>query len=319
MKVSIVIACKNFNPYLEECLRHCLNLDYPDYEIIVLPDEGFNYPDQRVKIIPTGKVTPPVKRNKILEIPLGDIIAFIDDDAYPDKDWLKIAKIYFDDSEIGALGGPGVTPQNDNLRQWASGVIYESYLVSDGFTYRYRPKKKREVDDYPSCNFLIRREIFKEIGGFKTKFWPGEDTFLCLEIIKKIHKKILYVPELIVYHHRRPVFLPHLKQVSNYALHRGYFAKRFPETSFKVSYFVPSLFVLTLILLGIIHLKLFFLLLFSYLVSVFLSTLFSLINLKIKNNPCRLFIFVFFGIILTHLTYGIFFLKGILARKLKEE
>ena len=319
MKVSIVIACKNFNPYLEECLRHCLNLDYPDYEIIVLPDERFNYPDQRVKIIPTGKVTPPVKRNKILEIPLGDIIAFIDDDAYPDKDWLKIAKIYFDDSEIGALGGPGVTPQNDNLRQWASGVIYESYLVSDGFTYRYRPKKKREVDDYPSCNFLTRREIFKEIGGFKTKFWPGEDTFLCLEIIKKIHKKILYVPELIVYHHRRPVFLPHLKQVSNYALHRGYFAKRFPETSFKVSYFVPSLFVLTLILLGIIHLKLFFLLLFSYLASVFLSTLFSLINLKIKNNPCRLFIFVFFGIILTHLTYGIFFLKGILARKLKEE
>ncbi|MCM8783423.1 MAG: glycosyltransferase [Candidatus Omnitrophica bacterium] len=330
MKVSIVIACKKSNPYLEECLRHCLELDYSDYEIIVLPDEEFSYHDSKVKVIPTGKVNPPVKRNKILGISLGEFIAFIDDDAYPKKDWLKLGTSYFLNSEIAAIGGPAITPQEDSLRQLSSGLIYETFLVSDGLTYRYRPERRREVDDYPSCNFIIRREIFEKLGGFKTNFWPGEDTFLCLEIVKKLRKKILYVPELVVYHHRRPLFVSHLKQVSNYALHRGYFAKRFPETSFKISYLTPSLFILVTIFsgfMGIIGNVFFgnvFLFIFSF--YIFISLLFSIFKIitveksKLKiSSRLKLFLFLSLGIILTHFTYGIYFLKGLFSRKMKEE
>ena len=75
-------------------------------------------------------------------------------------------------------------------------------------------------------------------------FWPGEDTKLCLDLIKKTGKKILYVPEMVVWHHRRAGLLAHLKQIGGYGLHRGYFAKRFPETSLRITYFVPSLFLI---------------------------------------------------------------------------
>jgi len=49
---------------------------------------------------------------------------------------------------------------------------------------------------------------------------------------------------MIVWHHRRSGFLAHLKQVGAYGLHRGFFAKKYPETSFKLKYFIPSIFVL---------------------------------------------------------------------------
>lgn len=316
MKVSIVIACKNYNVYLEECLRHCLALDYPDYEIIVLPDDDFECPVPKVKVVPTGSVTPPQKRNKVLELAQGELLAFIDDDAHPAKNWLSAAVKYFTDPEVAAIGGPAITPEDDNLRQKAGGLIYENPLVSDGFTYRYRPEKKREVNDYPSCNFIVRREVFQRLGGFKTNFWPGEDTFLCLEITKKLRKKILYVPEPIVYHHRRPLFKAHLKQVANYALHRGYFAKRFPQTSFKLSYFIPSLFIFSI---GLFILLSLFLPIFKLILIVAVACYLITVLFTGSSSLCPLTFLVFSGIILTHLTYGACFVKGLFARRMREE
>ncbi len=37
--VAIVIAVKNFNANLEQNIIKCLELDYPNFEIIVLPDD----------------------------------------------------------------------------------------------------------------------------------------------------------------------------------------------------------------------------------------------------------------------------------------
>jgi GT2 family glycosyltransferase len=172
------------------------------------------------------------------------------------------------------------------------------------------------VDDYPSCNFLVRHSIFKQLGGFNTQFWPGEDTKLCLEITKDLGKKIIYDPTVLVFHHRRPLFIPHLKQIANYALHRGYFVKRYPQTSLKFSYFVPSLFILALIAGAALSLysqlfrAIYFFCLILYLSLVFIFSI---------SKELRLIPLVFLGIILSHLTYGFYFLKGLLTKKLRDE
>ncbi|MCM8782429.1 MAG: glycosyltransferase, partial [Candidatus Omnitrophica bacterium] len=239
MTVSIIIAVKTWQENLERCVKACQELDYSDFEIIILPDQK-QFPTQSgncfasnresgikgvsLSIIPTGPVSPGRKRDIALSYAKGEILAFIDDDAYPRKDWLKKAQENFSDPQVAAVGGPAITPSSDNLRQRASGIIFASYLVSGPYRYRYVPVKRRQVDDYPTCNFLVRKSIMQQAGGFATNFWPGEDTKLCLKITKKLNKKIIYDPEVVVYHHRRPLFLPHLKQVANYALHRGYFA-----------------------------------------------------------------------------------------------
>lgn len=316
MTVSIIITCKGSSKYLEESLRHCKDLDYPDYEIIVLPDEEFSLQDLKVKVIPTGSVLPAQKRDMSLKYAKGDILAFIDDDAYPQRDWLKNSVRHFDNLDIAAVCGPAVTPADDNTLQKASGLVYSSLLVSGSHRRRYVPSGLSFVDDYPSCNFIMRKEAFKEIGGFDTTFWPGEDTILCLKIVKDLKKKIIYDPKALVYHHRRALFREHSAQIANYALHRGFFVKRFPETSFRLAYFAPSFLIFWLILAGVaslfnIHLRNFYL---ATLVFYLFSVLLFSVNKDLKYIPT-----VFKGIILTHITYGIYFLKGFLSPSLREE
>ena len=267
-------------------------------------------------MVPTGAVSPGQKRDMAIGYARGDILAFIDDDAYPHKDWLKNALKNFADPDIAAVGGPAITAESDNFWQRASGQVYSSPLVSGGHSRRYVPKKKSRVDDYPSCNLLVRKAIMREIGGFNTSFWPGEDTKLCLDITKTLGKKIVYDPEVIAWHHRRPLFMPHLKQVASYALHRGYFTKRYPRTSRKFSYYLPSLFLFGLF--AGLALALFFpsfraVYLTGLSLYLFLVFAFSL------SGGARLLPWVFFGTILTHVTYGFYFIKGVLSRRLKEE
>ncbi len=246
----------------------------------------------------------------------GEILAFIDDDAYPQSCWLKNAAEYFKDNDVAAVGGPAVTPGSDSLRQKASGAVYSSVLVSAKFVYRYLPGRKQEVDDYPTCNLLLRKSVMQQLGGFNTSFWPGEDTKLCLEITKRLKKKIIYAPDVLVYHHRRPLFMPHLGQVASYALHRGYFVKRFPETSLKPAYFVPSLF-LVLVVTGAV--ASFFSVPAARVYAGGVSLYLLLVLVFSFKGGMGLFVLVFPGIILTHLTYGLFFIKGLIMPRLKEE
>ncbi|HAH20362.1 MAG TPA: glycosyl transferase [Candidatus Omnitrophica bacterium] len=316
MTVSIVIAVKGDNPYLRECIEACLKLDYPDFEILVLPDKAIVCSYPRTKIIPTGAVTPPQKRDIVLTQATGDVLAFLDDDAYPREDWLRRALKHFDQSEIAAVSGPAVTPETDSLLQKASGLVYSSYAMSGVHRYRYIPGRQRLVDDYPSCNFIIRTKTFKEIGGFATKFWPGEDTFLCLKIVEDLKKKIVYDPEVLVYHHRRGLFSGHLKQITQYALHRGYFVKRFPKTSLKPSYSLPSLLVSGLIVGGIASVWIEALRVVYFLTGgLYLSVVF----LFSMCRDIRLTLLVFLGIIISHCMYGIYFIQGLCAKKMPEE
>lgn len=311
--VSIIVVAKDISEYLAECIESCLALDYPEFEIIFLPDKEAHLNYKNVHVIPTGETGPAMKRNMGVERAKGEIVAFIDDDVYPAKNWLKNAVRNFVDSEVAAVGGPAVTPDNDNFMQKASGLVYSSKLVSGEYAYRYIKGTRKEVEDFPSCNLIVRKNIFEQLGGFNTNFWPGEDTVLCLEITKKLRKKIIYEPNALVYHHRRRLFKEHLKQVASYAKHRGYFVKRFPETSKRFSYFVPSLFVAGIVTgafftgLCVFFRSVYFIMLGIYLISVVFETV------KSRN------LLVFPGIILTHFIYGIFFIRGLLSGKLEEE
>lgn len=266
-----------------------------------------------------------------MEFARGEIIAFIDDDAFPESGWLKEAVKNFSDPRVAAVGGPAVTPVTDGIREKASGIILSSLLVSGSYAYRYtRFGKRFEIDDYPSCNLLVRRDVMRSLGGFKTDFWPGEDTVFCLEITRKLGLKIMYEPRALVYHHRRSVFLPHLRQLANYALHRGYFVKRFPETSRRFAYFIPGLFLIWVASGGILS---FFSDVFALVYGIVLSLYLSLvvvfgflgvvreqgISSYTFTQWVKLFSMVCAGIVASHVTYGWYFLKGLFSGSLAEE
>lgn len=311
--VSIIIPCKAIDDYTKECIEYCKRLDYGNYEVILLPDDALDRVDG-IKIVPTGPVTPGMKRNIGIANSNSEICAFIDSDAYPRRDWLRNAIMYFNDPQVAAVGGPGLTPREDNIMQKASGHVLSSFMVGN-ISSRYKAERSCESDDIHSCNFIARKTILNEVGGWNEKYWPGEDTLICLAI-KKAGKKLVEVPDVVVYHHRRTLFMPHLKQVSKFGLHRGFFAKRFQGNSFRLTYFIPSIFALTLftgMLASLTNPFIVNLLLLAMLLYLILGLIATLLNVR----DVTLILPVWLGIIATHVVYGVSFLIGLMTRDLK--
>jgi cellulose synthase/poly-beta-1,6-N-acetylglucosamine synthase-like glycosyltransferase len=310
--VSIIIPCKKIDDYAKECVKFCNQLDYGNFEIILLPDDA----EEKVegaRIIASGPATPGVKRNIGIANSKGEICAFIDSDAYPRRDWLSNAIKYFDDPKVAGVGGPGLTPREDSVMQKASGHILSSFMVGS-LSSRYRAEHSFESDDVHSCNFVARKDVLKEVGGWNEEYWPGEDTLMCLAI-KKHGKKLVEASDVVVYHHRRPLFAPHLKQVSRFGLHRGFFAKRFKGNSFRLTYFMPSLLLLSLFAGGLtaffnsFFVNVLLLISVAYLLSCLIAAL-------VEAKPKKLALLVCFGIMATHFVYGLSFLAGFMKRDL---
>jgi len=329
-KISIIIPVKRLNDYLrQETIPAILKQTYRNFEIIILPDKKTKEKFPQTRIIPTYPKTGPADKRDIgAKKAKGEILAFLDDDSYPDKNWLKNAVKIFTHHKpsaishklITAVCGPTLTPPHNNLRQKASGYVWSSWLGSMGAgTYRCAVSSRREVDDYPTVNFLIRKKDFWAVGGFDSHFWPGEDTKLCLDLTKKLKKKIIYDPKVLVYHHRREIFGPHLKQISRYAIHRGHFAKILPETSLRIGYLIPTFFVLGLIFgffLSFIH-PLFKFIYLSAIGVYLILLLATVIQVYLKEKNFKLAILVIPSIFITHLVYGILFIKGFFSPRLR--
>ncbi|MBI4830115.1 MAG: glycosyltransferase, partial [Candidatus Lindowbacteria bacterium] len=237
-KISIIIALHTCSARFLRDFSNFRNLEYPNFEVLIVADEPtlteavnprlieLNRLEKpgMVTILSTGKqlTGPGEKRDIGIQKATGTICAFIDDDAYPRPDWLRSALGFFDNPQVAAVGGPGITPPEDNLFEQAGGAVYASPLGSGQALHRFLQRKPREVEDFPAFNLLVRTEVLKQVGGFSSPYYGGEDTKLCLEIVKS-GKKILYRPEVVVFHHRRPLFSSHLKQIANVGVHRGYF------------------------------------------------------------------------------------------------
>lgn len=311
--VSIIIPCKEIDDYARECIESCKKLDYESYEIVVLPDNASEM-IEGVKIVPTGSVTPGAKRNIGIANTEGEICAFIDSDAYPGRNWLSNAVMYFNDSQVAAVGGPGLTPMEDNIMQKASGYVLSSFMVGR-LSNRYKSKGYFESDDIHSCNFIVRKSVLIKAGGWNEKYWPGEDTLFCLAI-KRLGKRLVEALDVVVYHHRRPLFKEHLRQVWRFGVHRGFFAKRYQGNSFKFTYFVPSLFMLSLfsgVFISLLNSAILNALLLAITAYLILCSIAALLEVK----EAKLILPVWLGLISTHIVYGTSFLVGLLKRDLK--
>jgi len=319
--VSVVIACPRGSKVLDECIAALEKQTYRDFEVIVLPDTDIDLGERALdlRIIPTGKVRPAEKRNTGIDKAKGSIVAFIDDDAYPEAHWLEYAIKYFGDEAIGAVGGPGVTPPNDPYLARVGGRAYDNMLLSGNYRYRYKAGGvKRDVDDYPSCNLFVRTDLLRKINGYRTDFWPGEDTLLCKDIIDS-GKRIVYDPWVVVNHHRRSLFGPHLRQLGRYAFHRGYFVKRYPSNSLRFSYFIPSAFVAYLFALGVFTSVVAFISWSDFMITAILSAgaplalyLLLLLITTISRNPLTWFL-TMAAVFISHIVYGIKFVQGLFA------
>lgn len=334
--VSVIIPVRSINDYIiKENLPAHNKITYDNFEMLILPNEPSpqnvtlikKYP--WLKIIPTGKITRPAqKRNVGAKHAKGDILAFIDDDAYPSRNWLTHAVNYIDyghfKDKIVAVCGPGMLPKNAQMWEKVFDQILQTWIGSGGFSYRFVPQAVRFVDDYPSMNFLVRKDVFEELKGFNGDYWPGEDSKLSEDIVYKLGAKILYHPSVVIYHHRRNSLGHFLKQHGNYGFHRGAFFAHGDKNSRRITYLIPTMFIVYIFIILtslILNLKspIF---LFPFYLSFIIYSLaqFYLFITALKNTKSlKIALFSSIVLFLMHLIYGIRFVQGFFTGLIKKE
>lgn len=151
----------------------------------------------------TGDQGASASRNSGVAVSEGQIVAFLDDDAIAEPDWLeKLCEGYRDSTVLG-VGGK-CNPQW--LGPEPTWMPEEFYWVV-GATYRGMPETTSPVRNLWTGNLSIRREVFESVDGFRTGFGKTnsrnspEDTDLCIRINQRWPGGIwLYKPDAEIWH-----------------------------------------------------------------------------------------------------------------------
>ena len=223
--VTVVVCCFNAAATIDECLRSLVRLNYPHYEVIVVDDGSSDGTHERVakynvRCIRVRNGGLSKARNIGIEAGSGDVVAFIDSDAYADPDWLYYMVAALEEHNASAVGGPNLCPPGDGF---TAHCVDQSpgnptcVLVDN-----------EHAEHIPGCNMAYRKEAFHAVGLFDAQHRAaGDDVDLCWRLLVA-HRKIVYHPSAVVWHHRRQTIGGYLRQQKGYGVAEAHLQRRYP-------------------------------------------------------------------------------------------
>jgi GT2 family glycosyltransferase len=225
--ISVVVCTYNGSATIRDTLNALGLLKYPRFEVIVVNDGSTDHTAEIVKeyddfcLISTINHGLGNARNTGMYKAKGEIIAYIDDDAYPDLHWLNYMAYAYSNSSHAAMGGPSGIPEED-------GPIAQCVANAPG-----GPTHVLETDEIaghvPGCNLSIRKEVLMKIGGFDPVFRAaGDDVDICWRIQEAGHT-IGFHPSVLVWHHRRNSIKAYWKQQIGYGKAEALLESKWPE------------------------------------------------------------------------------------------
>ena len=216
MRVSVVACTHAIDryPHLRETVESVLANGYGDREVVVVSDgseavydrareEFGDRDDVRVHLQEPNQGLL-AARNAGAAVADGDVVAFIDDDAVADADWITELVGAYEDHDAIAAGGR-MTPE------WVAGkpaFLPAEFYWLVGVTHRGFADGEGEVRNTFGSNISFRRDVFLDLGGFDPAIGgrrgdanlQGGETELCARMRVEYGRGVYYVPDAEVAH-----------------------------------------------------------------------------------------------------------------------
>ncbi len=225
-RISVVVCSRNGARTIGDCCRGLKDLDYPDFEVIVI-DDGSTDETAAIagqcgfRVVRTENRGLSSARNTGMNLATGEIVAYIDDDAYPDPHWLSYLAASFLSTNHAGVGGPNLAPSDDGpvadcVARAPGGPVH--VLLSD-----------REAEHIPGCNMAFRKQCLEAIGGFDPQFRvAGDDVDVCWRIRDR-GWTLGFHPGAVVWHHRRNSVRTYWRQQKGYGKAEAALERKWPE------------------------------------------------------------------------------------------
>ena len=199
---------------LVAAVESCQRQHRAAHEVIVVIDHNPALLERVARYVPGVILTENIEqrglsgaRNSGLRVATGDVVAFIDDDAFSDPGWLAALASSYEDPAVMASGGT-IDPLWERGRpDWFP--LEFDWVV--GCTYLGMPDRRATVRNVIGCNMSFRREVFDEIGGFVhgvgrlgTRPLGGEETEICIRAHQRWPDRLIVFEPAATVHHRVP-------------------------------------------------------------------------------------------------------------------
>jgi GT2 family glycosyltransferase len=224
--VSVVVCTRNGSRTIADCLEGLCTLNYPRYEVIVVDDgstdgtaevvRGFG----GVRLIRTENRGLSSARNTGLHAARHGIVAYVDDDARPDPDWLSHVAGTLARTDHAGVGGPNVPPPG-------CGAVADAVAMAPGGPVHVLLTDE-VAEHIPGCNMAFRRDRLLEIGGFDPQFRiAGDDVDVCWRLQER-GWTLGFNPAAMVWHRRRDTVRGYWKQQLNYGRAEADLERKWP-------------------------------------------------------------------------------------------
>ena len=209
--VNIIIPAVKVDEEVLKCLREINKIKYPNFFVTLVldlaPSQKLPKLKYKVNKIISGKINMSKKRNIAAKKYKSKFIAFLDSDAYPNENWLKMGTKYLKEKKAEVVGGPGIPFPNQSYSQKICYLSKRSYFVSGYLNFRKYKAKKRLCNWLESCNLILEKNFFLKYKGMDNERYTGEDKEFFERVRKEYPKlKVFYSPDLYIYHRDRRFF-----------------------------------------------------------------------------------------------------------------
>jgi GT2 family glycosyltransferase len=225
-KISVVICTYNGAHVIRDCLASLRQLDYPNFEVIVVNDGSTDataaiVQEYDVRLINTEQRGLSRARNTGMEATTGEIIAYTDDDAYPDPHWLTYLAATFMGTSHAGVGGPNIAPPDD-------GFIADCVANAPG-SPTHVLLTDQEAEHIPGCNMAVRKSDLEAIGGFDPQYrTAGDDVDVCWRL-RQQGGTLGFSPAAAVWHHRRKSVHAYWEQQCGYGRAEALLEAKWPD------------------------------------------------------------------------------------------